>query len=341
MAESGAFFVSERSANIQEVAEAAGVSVATVSRTLQFPERVAVETKERVRAVIAQLNYVPNAQARNLRRSRTGLVVALVPDISNPFFSGVIRGIEAVAKQNGYSVLLGETQYEPEREQRYGDMISSREADGLITLLPRIPRINTTGRLPVVNACETVDDSAIATVLVDNFTAMRDAMRYLLALGHRHIAYVGGPSDSPLTIERQRGYTAALAEAGIERDPHLTVEGGFSLEHGGRAAELILSYGAKLTAFVCASDELAIGVLRTLRMQGISVPAQMSIIGFDDITFARYTEPPLTTVAQPREELGREAMLMLLQILGDPAIPARRTILPTQLIVRGTTGAAP
>ena len=333
--------MSERSANIQEVAEAAGVSVATVSRTLQFPDRVAVETKQRVRAVIERLNYVPNAQARNLRRSRTGLVVALVPDIANAFFSGVIRGIEAVAKQNGYSILLGETQYEPEREQRYGDMISGREADGLITLLPRIPRINTTGRLPVVNACETVDDASIATVLVDNFAAMRDAMRYLLALGHRRIAYVGGPPESPISIDRYRGYTSALIEAGIERDHRLTVEGGFSLEEGGRAADLILSYGLPLTAFVCASDDLAIGVLRALRVRSLAVPAEISVIGFDDISFARYTEPPLTTVAQPRDELGREAMLMLLQILGDPTIPARRTILPTQLIVRGTTGPAP
>lgn len=328
----------ERSVNIQEVAAEAGVSVATVSRALKSPERVAKKTQEKVRAAVAALDYVPNAQARNLRTSRTGLVVALVPDITNPFFSGIIRGIEAVAKQSGYAVLLGDTQYEVEREQRYGDMISGREADGLITMLPRIPRIKTGSRVPIVNACETVSDPDIATVGVDNFAATRDATQYLLALGHRHIAYVGGPPEGRLSVDRKRGFAHAMAEAGLAVDERLCVEDRFSIESGVRAANLILSYTLPLTAFLCASDELAIGVMRALRTHGIKVPGAMSVIGFDDIAFARYTEPPLTTVAQPCDELGREAMILLLQILANPAIPVRHTILPTQLVVRGSTG---
>jgi LacI family repressor for deo operon, udp, cdd, tsx, nupC, and nupG len=333
--------LSERNANIQEVAAAAGVSVATVSRTLQFPHQVADDTKERVHAAIDRLRYVPNAQARNLRRSRTGLVVALVPDIANPFFAGIIRGIEAVAKQNGYSVLLGDTQYDIENEQRYGDMISGREADGLITLLPRIPRIHSSGRLPVVNACEIVENSGLTTVSVDNFAATRDAVTYIVALGHRDIAFIGGPPDNPVSIARKRGFAASMAAAGLQIDARLCTDGGFSLESGGRAADLILSHKQKVTAIICASDELAIGAMRSIRMHGLKIPADISVVGFDDISFARYTDPPMTTVAQPRDDLGREAMLMLLQILGDPKTPVRHAVLPTQLIVRGSTGRPP
>ncbi len=327
-----------RNPTIQDVAAAAGVSVATVSRTLQFPDRVAEDTKIRVRVAIEQLNYYPNAQARNLRTARTGLIIALVPDITNPFFAGVIRGIEAVAKQQGYSVLLGDTQYDAENEQRYGDMISAREADGLITLLPRIPRIRRSdGLVPVINICETLADPQVNTISVDNATAVRDAVSYLLALGHTRIAFVGGPPESPLVIERKHGFCDTLEEAGLAPDPRLFAFGPFSLEAGARAVDLILAHQLRPTAFCCASDELAIGAMHALRQRKLFVPVDVSVIGFDDIAVARYLEPPLTTVAQPSSDLGREAMIMLLNLLGTSAAPPRHMVLPTQLVVRGST----
>jgi LacI family repressor for deo operon, udp, cdd, tsx, nupC, and nupG len=323
--------------NIQQVAKLAGVSIATVSRAFAAPERLSPKTLELVRNAVRELDYTPNAQARSLRTERTMLVVALVPDISNPFFSGVIRGVESVAKAHGYSVLLGDTQYSVDNEQRYGDMVSSRLVDGLLTLLPRIPVIQAKGRLPVVNACEPIDDPTVSSVTIDNSAAFRDGVEYLVALGHRHIGFIGGPLTNPLTVARRSGYDAALAAAGLPVDEVLCGDGDFSIEAGVRAADLILSYGRPVTAFACASDELALGVMHALRGRGLSVPADVSVVGFDDISIAQYLDPPLTTIAQPREEMGREAMLMLLQLLADRTVPARKQVLRTQLVIRGST----
>src|SRR3984957_390655 len=157
--------------NIKEGAVAAKVSVATVSRTLAMPDVVAPETRRRVHDAIRRMGYTPNAQARNLRTARTNVIVALVPDISNPFFAEVIRGIEQVAHRSHYSVLLGDTQYNRTREQGYADLLNTRQADGLITLLPHIPKITAAGRLPIVNACEYVSDRSITSVYVDNVAA--------------------------------------------------------------------------------------------------------------------------------------------------------------------------
>lgn len=326
-----------RQTNIKEVALAASVSVATVSRALHMPHRVSPETRDRVLAAVERLGYTPNAQARNLRTAKTKLIVALVPDISNPFFSGVIRGIEQVAHKNNYSVLLGDAQYEPAREQKYADLISARQADGLITLLPHIPRMNVEGRLPVVNACEYVTDEDITSVYIDNVQAARDATEYLLTLGHRDIAFVGGRHGSPISIDRQRGYREALTAAGLKVNARLSAEGDFSIEAGIRAVESLFARGVKFTAIFLSSDEMAIGAYRAIRARGLRVPEDISVVGFDDIRISRYLDPPLTTVAQPQEELGCEAMTMLLEMLEGGDVPPRKHILPTQFVVRGST----
>jgi LacI family transcriptional regulator, repressor for deo operon, udp, cdd, tsx, nupC, and nupG len=328
----------ERRVNtIKEVAAAANVSVATVSRTLQSPDIVSDRTRRRVHEAITRLGYTPNAQARNLRTSRTRLVIAMVPDIANPFFSEVIRGIEHVAHENQYSVLLGDTQYSLDREQAYADMIVARQADGLITLLPRVPKITLEGRLPVVNACEYVTDRSITSVFVDNVSAASTAVNHLLALGHRNIAFISGPKPSPICIDREKGYEIALRDAGLRINRSLIAIGDFSVESGARAAENLLAQRQKFTAIFCSNDEMAIGAIGTLKSHGMRVPQEVSIVGFDDIRFARYTDPPLTTIAQPKNQLGREAMSLLLEILGGAGPPPRRRVLPTDLVVRGST----
>jgi LacI family repressor for deo operon, udp, cdd, tsx, nupC, and nupG len=327
--------------NIREVAEAAKVSVATVSRTLQMPDVVAPQTRARVQAAIERLGYRPNAQARMLRTARTHVIVALVPDISNPFFSEVIRGIEQVAHQNGYSVLLGDTQNSRVREKAYAELLATRQADGLITLLAHIPPIVISASLPVVNACEYVKDKSITSVYVDNVAAAREAVEYLLTLGHRDIAFVTGPMDSPISIDRDQGYEEALQRAGIKRNRKLTAIGDFSVEAGIRAVDTLLAKKFRFTAVFCSNDEMAIGAMRAIKSNGLRVPEDVSVIGFDDIRFARYMDPPLTTVAQPKDELGREAMSMLIELLRGSDMPARKRILPTQLVVRGSTGRCP
>jgi LacI family repressor for deo operon, udp, cdd, tsx, nupC, and nupG len=322
---------------IRAVARSAGVSVATVSRALEKPEMVAETTRQRVLRAIEQLGYRPNMQARMLRTARSHVIVALVPDIANPFFSEVIRGIERVAHQHRYSVLLGDTQYNPAREQAYADLIGTKQADGLITLLPHVPKIAAALPLPIVNACEYVTDRAITSVYVDNEAAAAEATRYLITLGHRDVAFITGPMRSPISVDRDRGYAAALSAADIARKPELTVRGDFSVESGVRAVETLLARGQKFTAIFSSSDEMAIGAIRALRNHGLRVPEDVSVVGFDDIPIARYYDPPLTTIAQPKEELGREAMLLLVEILQQRNTPPRKKILPTQLVVRGST----
>jgi LacI family transcriptional regulator, repressor for deo operon, udp, cdd, tsx, nupC, and nupG len=324
--------------NIKEVALAARVSVATVSRTLAMPDVVAAETRRRVHDAIRRLGYMPNVQARILRTARTNVVVAMVPDISNPFFSEVIRGIEQVAHENRYSVLLGDTQYSRVREQAYADLLGMRQADGLITLLPHIPKVNwvETGRLPIVNACEYVTDKAITSVYVDNVTAAREATDYLITLGHQAIAFIAGPMNSPISVDRDAGHEKALARAGIKRNRRLTTEGDFSLESGIRAIESLFARREQFTAVFCSSDEMALGAMRGLKSRGMRVPEDVSVVGFDDIRFARYADPPLTTIAQPMADLGRESMRMLIEIMTGADVTPRKRILPTQLIVRGS-----
>ena len=321
--------------SIQDVAACAGVSIATVSRTFQYPDRVAKKTRDIVNAAARDLNYAPNAHARSLRTSKTSLIVAMIPDVTNPFFAEIIRGIEKIAKRNGYSLLLGDTQNVPENEQRYGDMVSTRQVDGMLTLIQRVPDIRREGQLPVVNACEPVDDPNISSVLIDNVASFREGVSYLTALGHKHIAFVSGPSKS--CKARRQGFDEAIEAAGLTVPSEHYQSGDFSIEAGRRAANLILSFGHPLTAFACVSDQLAIGVIQALKDHGLSVPGDVSVLGFDDIAFARYTDPPLSTVAQPKEEIGSEAMIMLLQHIENPTLPARKVILPTQLIIRGTT----
>jgi LacI family repressor for deo operon, udp, cdd, tsx, nupC, and nupG len=327
-----------RVSTVKEIAAIAKVSVATVSRALQRPEIVSEATRLRIHEVVRRMGYTPNALARNLRTARTRLIVALLPDIANPFFSEVIRGIEQVAHENGYSVLLGETQGSLVREQAYADMVAARRADGIITMSPRVPAIPLQGRLPVVNACEYVRDAQISSVYIDNVAAAGAAVDYLLTLGHRRIAFIAGPPSSPISVDREQGYRLALQRAKVALHPALVATGDFSIEAGERAVERFLAQGPSFSAVFCSNDEMAIGAMRALGSHGLRVPQDVSVIGFDDIRFARYTSPPLTTVAQPKNALGREAMAMMIELLGDPEVPPRKRVLAADLVVRGSTG---
>jgi LacI family transcriptional regulator, repressor for deo operon, udp, cdd, tsx, nupC, and nupG len=325
-----------RGKTVKEIAAAANVSVATVSRALQRPEIVSEETRQHIQEVVKRLGYTPNAMARNLRTARTRLIVALLPDIANPFFSEVIRGIEQVAYERGYSVLLGETQSNLVREQAYADMVAARQADGIITMSHRVPEIPVQGRLPVVNACEYVKDSRISSVFIDNVAAASVAVDYLVTLGHRDIAFIAGP-PSPICVDREQGYKLALQRANIPVNAALTAVGDFSIEAGERAIELLLSRGQTFSAVFCSNDEMAIGAMRALNTHGLRVPEDVSLVGFDDIRFARYTSPALTTIAQPKHTLGREAVTMLIEQLNDPAVPVIKRVLSADLVVRGST----
>jgi len=300
--------------NIYEVAKRAGVSTATVSRVLSQPNVVAPDTRRKVMAAVERLGYTPNAAATNLRTLRTKKLVVTVPDISNPFFSLILQGIEEAAQREGYSVLLGDTQHDEQREERYALMLRRKEADGLIFLGHRL---------------------GIPSVHIDNATAASDAMDHLYRLGHRRIGIVTGPLVSPLSRDRLRGATARAKKAGAERD-FIVMNGDFSIESGAVAAERLLGRKEPPTAIFCFNDEMAIGVIDTARRRKLRIPNDLSLVGFDDIRFARYTDPPLTTVAQPMRQIGEGTVRLLLEILQGPGSPESVT-LPHTLVVRSST----
>lgn len=332
--------------SIRRVAQLAGVSTATVSRALKNPEVVADATREAVLAAVARLGYTPNFLARNLRTLKSHVVLALVPDIGNPFFSEIIKGMEQVAHQHGYSLLLGDTHDDPAREMEYASRVTTRQADGLVTLSSRVPFKNYKELIkrralpPMVNACECVSDSAIPTVQIDNEAAALKAMQYLLDLGHRRIGFVTGPLTSRLSNDRLKGYANALARAGIVEREQLIAVGDFTAESGVAAAETFLAMKQPPTAVFCSNDEMAIGLCRTLRARQVRIPEQISVVGFDDIPLARYFDPPLTTILQPKMEIGREAMRMLCGMLAGMPPAKPHLVLPYQLVVRDSTGRA-
>jgi LacI family transcriptional regulator, repressor for deo operon, udp, cdd, tsx, nupC, and nupG len=329
--------------NIYEVAKRAGVSTATVSRVLSRPQVVSPETRERVLHAVKAMAYAPNSAAKNLRTLRSGKLLVTVPDISNPFFSLILQGIEDAAQREGHAVLFGDTKHDEEREERYALMLQRKEADGLIFLGHRLPR--TAGDLvrsmapacaPVVNGCEFNPRLRIPSVHIDNAAAASEAMEHLYGLGHRRIGIVTGPLVSPLSRERLRGATTRARERGAEAD-YIIMHGDFSIESGAIAGERLLARDASPSAVFCFNDEMALGVMEAARRRGLRLPHELSVIGFDDIRFSRHMDPPLTTIAQPMREIGEGTVRLLLDILSGKTIVPTSVTLPHKLVVRGST----
>lgn len=331
-------------ATIQDVARDAGVSTATVSRVLSAPELVAEATRARVMAAVAHLGYQPNFAAKSLRTLRTEKILVTVPDISNPFFSQVIRGVEEAARTAGYSVLLGDTRHEPEREEEYAAMLLRREADGLIFLGHRLPEVlsglvaREGGGAPIVNGCEYSPELGVSGAHIDNARAAAEAMEHLYGLGHRRVGVITGPLASPLSRDRLAGVHTA-AEAAGHADGLWVVDGDFSIESGVREAGALLDGAERPSAIFCFSDEMAMGALVAFRQRGLSCPGDVSLVGFDDIRFAQHLDPPLTTISQPMDKIGHEAVRLLLDILSGRAGALEHVTLPHELVVRGSTAA--
>lgn len=336
---------SSRATSIRQVARQAGVSIATVSRALTTPDKVSDKTLKKVLAQVERSRYKPNLLARNFRSKRAYSVVVLVPNIANPFFAEIIRGIEQVAQQHGYAVLLGDTEGREDREDYYVRLVETRQADGVIQLHPRLPKAarGATAPLdiPLVNACEYIEDAPCPRVGIDNAAAAREMTKYLLDLGHRRIGVVLGPDSSPLTSERLRGYKLALRAAKIASDGALITQGDFTMSSGHVAAEKLFQTKQPPTAIFCFNDEMALGAIRFLKSTGRSVPQDVSVVGFDDIEFASFCDPPLTTIEQPTREIGNKAMSLLFDLLnGARSEPSMHT-LPIKLIVRDSAAAPP
>lgn len=328
---------------IRDVASAAGVSQATVSRALSMPELVRPGTRARVEAAARRLGYRPNRAAQGLITGRTGNLGLIVPDLSNPFFASVVKGVQAAARAADYSVFIADTDEEPDAEV---DLLRAlaKQVDGLILCSPRAPD----DELAAIGSDSTVvlmnrRAGDRPSVTVDNADGMRQAVDHLAALGHRRIAYVAGPRTSWSNNQRERGMRQA-SDAGGTDLVHL---GHFppQFEGGVAAADLALASGA--TAVIAYNDVVALGLMSRLGARRVSVPDGLSVIGCDDIGMSAMSHPALTTVAVPKRSAGRATVGLLLSMLGPDggaASPHRETLhreLPTQLIVRDTTGVAP
>lgn len=332
-------------ATIRDVADLAGVSVATVSRSLQQPQRVSPKTRSRVLNAIEQTGYQPNQMAVKFRSGKTHSLVVLVPTVANLFFARVISGMQEAAAQRGYTLLLGNTLGNPQIEAEYARMVQTAQADGVIQLRAFNPFVfdpsSGSGLLPMVNACEVLETSLCPTVTLDNRQAAATMTRHLLEHGHQRIALIKGPQASPLTQERLAGYQDALKQANIEFDPALLFDGDFTLHAGYEAARQILAHPQRPTAVFCENDETAIGAMQAIKEAGLKIPEDISIAGFDDISFAAFCDPPLTTIAQPAEEFGQTAVNLLVDVLTGKISKAPKVIMPFELIIRHSTGPAP
>lgn len=325
--------------NIIAVSKKAGVSIATVSRTFSTPQKVNPATRESVLKAATELNYRPNGLARGLRVKRAFVLVVLVPDISNPFFSRVIRGIEKQAQKRGYSILLGNTGGERERELFYASLVNSSQADGIIQLSASYPLEDASPTVPIVNICECLDTHDVAKIKLDNEAAAKALTSFLIGFGHSRIAVIKGPESSPLTTERLNGFRDALAAAGLTPNPELEVAGDFTVRSGAAAIDQILAQATPPSAIFCQNDEMALGAMKRLKECGFRIPDDVSVAGFDNIRFSEYCDPPLTTVSQPADSFGEEAVDLLCNIIESGVALERPETrhLPYEIVIRGST----
>jgi DNA-binding LacI/PurR family transcriptional regulator len=326
------------SVTIKDVARVAGVSPSTVSRALTTPALVQAETRSRVERAAAELGYQPNRAARGLITGRTGNIGLIVPDLTNPFFPGVVKGVQGRARESDFSVFLADTDEDPAAEAGLVRALS-KQVDGIVLCSPRMTEDDlrsVIGETPIVMLNRRV--AQIPAITIDNVDGIRQAVAHLAALGHRRIAYVAGPRLSWSNRERARALRTATTAAGIE----LVEVGNFVPQFAGGVAAADLVLAAGVTAVIAYNDLVALGLLNWFATRGVAVPATISVMGFDDIVLSQMVSPSLTTVAQPQEQIGRAGVDLLLQLLEDPdrAAVARRE-LPSQLMVRHSTGRAP
>ena len=332
-------------ATIRDVASHAGVSHQTVSRVINGNPNVSELTREKVLATISALGYVPSPMARGLISNRTHSIGIVAEDISDQTFARWVAGAERAARARGYYLMIGSV--EPEDDERgYLRLMLERRVEGLLLARPSV-ELPVSELAPVMAAgvpivsVGTTHTEGIG-VDVDNRQGGYDATTHLIEHGHRAIATILGPADWPSTAARVEGYRAALYGAGIPYDESLVVQAtDWGLESGRAAAGVLRERGAQFTALFAHSDLIAFGAMRELRQCGLSIPGDVSVVGYDDLPVAAYVDPPLTTVHQPMEELGALAATLLLdQLAGDGPPEERMRLLPAQLMSRESVAPA-
>jgi len=332
--------------SIEDIARAAGVSHSTVSRALRDNPLISADVRERIQQLAYEMGYTPNAIAQSLQRRRTSTIGLVVTSIADPFWGDVMKGVEEVARAAGFSVILSASHNDPDQEMTIIETFHRRRVDGVLVAASRITsnyreRLNRI-RVPTVliNSQAESEGNLLHWVSVDDPAGAQLAVEHLLQLGHRSIGYLGTGTRPRSNRQRLLGYQSALAAAGVSyRDAWAVITPGdeASLEEDVAAGQTSLPrlLDSGVTAVFCYNDMIAIGVLIACRERGIAVPQELSVIGFDDIKMTSYVTPPLTTIHQPKVELGRLAAQVMLDLLHNR--PGRNYTLPPTLIERAST----
>ena len=329
---------------MRDVAERAGVSVTTVSHVINNTRPVSDELRRRVLSSMDELGYQPNRLARSLRRGQTHTIGMIIPDSANPFFAEMARGVEDTSFENGYSVILCNSDGDLNKELLYTNVLTEKRVDGILFVAAglstdRILDLQAQ-KIPLVVVDRDLPDAAVDSVLVDNTQGGWLATRHLADLGHRRIACIAGPSDVTPSADRVTGYRRAMAEAGIPTDEALIVKGDFRYGGAYRASIQLLQRHDPPTAIFACNDLMAVAVMRAALEHGLQVPGDLSVVGFDDVRLAAFSNPPLTTISQPKHEMGVVAATMLLARMRDLGTPAHRRVFETSLVTRRSTAPA-
>ncbi len=329
----------------KDVAARAGVSVTVVSYVLNDgPRPVSPATRARVEKAIEELGYYPNELARSLRRQRSLTIGLLIPNLANPVYAEIARNIEDVCIKAGYLVLLCDSARDPAQEKRFVRMLRAKQVDGVIMIPSQNPLelINTlkAARIPSVVLEHDLPETHF--IAIDDLQGGRLGTQHLLSLGHRRIGLIRRHPSSALSSERFTGYRQALEAAGIAFDPSLVVECEPGQAAGYRSMQKLLALPEPPTAVFTHNDVLALGAMHAIWEADLSIPEDISMVGYDDIVSSGYLTPPLTTVKFPKARMGRQAAHTILELVqNNEDLPARKVVLPVELVVRASTGPPP
>ncbi len=321
------------------------MSAQTVSRVINNKAEVSPETRKRVLRIIEEMGYQTNALARGLATRETKTIGLVIPDIMNPYFTGITRGVEDAANQRGYNVILCNSDEKPEKEITYLRLLQSKQVDGIIVCSSRLEderlssSLSRSKRVVLVNR-EPVN-TQMGSVMVDNQGGAAAAVSHLIDLGHARIGYLNGRPTSNSTNARLSGYKETLRRIGLAQDPELVVDDSPDINGGHRAAIRLLRLKKPPTAMLCFNDLMAVGALRACLSLGRAVPDQMSVVGLDGIQVSEVVTPPLTTIRVPQYDTGRQAMEALAKLLADESLTLPKVVVPTELVVRSSTGPCP
>lgn len=323
-------------ARIKDVAAAAGVSVATVSRVLNDSPSVNDETRRRVYDAMSALNYVPNAVARSLRTTATRTIGLIIGDILNPFFTELARGVEDEARREGYTVVMGNADERPDEQDHYVRTLLEQRVDGLLIcptaeLTPLVQQLAEAGR-PLVFLDRSIAGLDVPTVRSDGASAIAELVRHLREQGHRRIALASGPATLSTGRERTEAFAAAMAAEGLELRPEYVRPGDFREGSGRRITAELLDLPEPPDAVFFGDNLMTLGGLEEIRARGLRIPRDVAIASFDDVTWFKHIDPPVTAIAQPAAEMGRHAVRLLLSRVNGR--PAASEVLPATLVIR-------